>query len=111
VSCLEALQIACCDEACGTDLLRYQSVELLCAPDTGVTAVLHSRVCLRVGPEVFAKQHVFQAVTASDEWSSSACRTTPSTMPAQMYTTYSELSRFLPNLFQPLSSSLCDQTY
>jgi hypothetical protein len=51
-SCLEALQIACCDEASGTVKLRCQSVESLCALDTGATAVLHSKICLRVGPEL-----------------------------------------------------------
>ncbi len=66
VSCLEALQLVCCDEASGTDLLRCQSVELFCAPDTGVTAVLHSKLCLRVGPEVFDEENTFQAVTASN---------------------------------------------
>ena len=61
VSCLEALQIACCDEVSGTDRLRCQSVEL-CAPDIGVTAVLHRKVCLRVGPEIFAKQNILLEV-------------------------------------------------
>ena len=40
------------------------------------TAVLHSQLCLRDGPEVLAKQSIFQAVTASDEWFGSAWKIT-----------------------------------
>jgi len=32
-----------------------------------------------------AKENIFQAVIASDEWLSPACKSTSSTNPAQMY--------------------------
>ena len=57
-------------------------------PDTGVTAVMHSKLFLRVGPEVFDEEKIFQAALQAI----SAWRTTSSITPAQMYTSCSELS-------------------